>query len=185
MTGPAGNPVAAGFALLDRTAVVEMALASGLAALPVDEDGAPVLDAGGATSRGTGELVRAALDAGATRVVLGVGGSACTDGGAGLLQALGARLLDAAAEGDATALGKLGYGATGRRETHGLVRLARLAATPADAASVLLGRLFGRVATRCRRLTRGGAGRSVPTFVCVCAPTRRCAATHARRRSSI
>ena len=54
VTGPAGNPVAAGFALLDRTAVVEMALASGLAALPVDEDGAPVLDAGGATSRGTG-----------------------------------------------------------------------------------------------------------------------------------
>lgn len=94
VTGPAGNPVEAGFALLDRTAVVEMALASGLAALPVDEDGAPVLDAGGATSRGTGELIRAALDAGATRIVLGVGGSACTDGGAGLLQGLGARLLD-------------------------------------------------------------------------------------------
>ena len=94
VTGSAGNPVEAGFALLDRTAVVEMALASGLAALPVDEDGAPVLDAGGATSRGTGELVRAALDAGATRIVLGVGGSACTDGGAGLLQGLGARLLD-------------------------------------------------------------------------------------------
>ena len=94
VTGSAGNPVEAGFALLDRTAVVEMALASGLAALPVDEDGAPVLDAGGATSRGTGELIRAALDAGATRIVLGVGGSACTDGGAGLLQGLGARLLD-------------------------------------------------------------------------------------------
>ena len=94
VTGSAGNPVEAGFALLDRTAVVEMALASGLAALPVDENGAPVLDAGGATSRGTGELVRAALDAGATRIVLGVGGSACTDGGAGLLQGLGARLLD-------------------------------------------------------------------------------------------
>ncbi|MFE7629727.1 glycerate kinase [Kocuria sp. NPDC057446] len=94
VTGPVGNPVDAGFALLDRTAVVEMALASGLAALPVDEHGDPVLDAGGATSRGTGELVRAALDAGATRIVLGVGGSACTDGGAGLLQGLGARLLD-------------------------------------------------------------------------------------------
>ncbi|MEX5295879.1 glycerate kinase [Kocuria sp. CPCC 205268] len=94
VTGPVGNLVEAAFALLDRTAVVEMALASGLAALPVDEDGAPVLDAGGATSRGTGELIRAALDAGATRIVLGVGGSACTDGGAGLLQGLGARLLD-------------------------------------------------------------------------------------------
>lgn len=94
VTGPVGEPVEAGFALLDRTAVVEMALASGLAALPVDEDGDPLLDAGGATSRGTGELVRAALDAGATRIVLGVGGSACTDGGAGLLEGLGARLLD-------------------------------------------------------------------------------------------
>ncbi len=98
VTGPVGQPVEAEFALRDRTAVVEMALASGLAALPVDEHGEPVLDAGGATSRGTGELVRAALDAGAARVVLGVGGSACTDGGAGLLQALGARLLDAAGE---------------------------------------------------------------------------------------
>lgn len=98
VTGPVGQPVEAAFALRDRTAVVEMALASGLAALPVDEHGEPVLDAGGATSRGTGELVRAALDAGAELVVLGVGGSACTDGGAGLLQALGARLLDAAGE---------------------------------------------------------------------------------------
>ncbi|MEX5299821.1 glycerate kinase [Kocuria sp. CPCC 205292] len=94
VTGPVGDPVEAGFALLERTAVVEMALASGLAALPVDEHGDPVLDAGGATSCGTGELIRAALDAGATRIVLGVGGSACTDGGAGLLQGLGARLLD-------------------------------------------------------------------------------------------
>ncbi|MGX5358872.1 glycerate kinase [Kocuria sp. KH4] len=98
VTGPVGEPVEAEFALRDRTAVVEMALASGLAALPVDGSGQPALDAGGATSRGTGELVRAALDAGAERVVLGVGGSACTDGGAGLLQALGARLLDAAGE---------------------------------------------------------------------------------------
>jgi glycerate kinase len=95
VTGPAGAPVEAAFALRGRTAVVEMALASGLAALPVGEDGDPVLDATGATSRGTGELVRAALDAGADRVVIGVGGSACTDGGAGLLQGLGARLLDA------------------------------------------------------------------------------------------
>ncbi|MFI7580390.1 glycerate kinase [Kocuria kalidii] len=98
VTGPVGQPVEARFALRDRTAVVEMALASGLEALPVDEHGEPVLDAGGATSRGTGELVRAALDAGAGHVVLGVGGSACTDGGAGLLQALGARLLDARGE---------------------------------------------------------------------------------------
>ena len=95
VTGPAGVPVEAAFALRGRTAVVEMALASGLTALPEDDHGEPVLDAAGATSRGTGELVRAALDAGAACVVLGVGGSACTDGGAGLLQGLGARLLDA------------------------------------------------------------------------------------------
>ena len=56
--------------------------------------GSAPLDALHATSRGTGELIRIAVDAGARRVVVGVGGSACTDGGAGLLQALGARLTD-------------------------------------------------------------------------------------------
>jgi glycerate kinase len=71
------------------TAVVELAAASGLALLGERRD--PL----GATSRGAGELIRAALDAGATEIVLGVGGSASTDGGAGMLQALGARLLDA------------------------------------------------------------------------------------------
>lgn len=96
VTGPVGNPVEAAFALHDTTAVIEMALASGLAALPVDDAGHPLPDATAATSYGTGELIRAALDAGATRVVLGIGGSACTDGGAGLLQALGTRLLDPA-----------------------------------------------------------------------------------------
>jgi glycerate 2-kinase len=52
------------------------------------------LDALHATSRGTGQLIRIALDAGARKIVVGVGGSACTDGGAGLLQALGGHLLD-------------------------------------------------------------------------------------------
>lgn len=77
--------------LLDtRTAVVELAEASGLWLMRATR-----LDALHATSRGTGELIRRALDAGCTRIVVGVGGSACTDGGAGLLQALGVRLLDA------------------------------------------------------------------------------------------
>ncbi|MEV5505728.1 glycerate kinase [Streptomyces orinoci] len=86
--GPLGEPVTAGYALRGDTAVVELAEASGLrrASRP-----APLT----ATSYGTGELVRAALDAGARTVVLGVGGSACTDGGAGMLSALGVRLLDA------------------------------------------------------------------------------------------
>ena len=94
VTGPVGTPVTAAWARRGDEAVVEMALASGLAALP-HRDGRPVLAPRTATSRGTGELVAAALDAGCTRVVLGVGGSASTDGGAGMLAALGARLLDA------------------------------------------------------------------------------------------
>jgi len=68
---------------------VEMADVSGLVRLPRGRS-APLT----ATSRGTGEVVAAALDRGVTRVVLGIGGSACTDGGAGLLQALGASLQD-------------------------------------------------------------------------------------------
>ncbi|AXI81174.1 glycerate kinase [Peterkaempfera bronchialis] len=91
VAGPLGDPVRAAFALRGETAVVEMAEASGLRRLP---GGRPEpLRAG---THGTGELIRAALDAGARTVVLGVGGSASTDGGAGLLTALGARLLDAA-----------------------------------------------------------------------------------------
>ena len=93
VTGPSGEPVAAAWARRGEEAVVEMAIASGLAALPT-RDGAPVLQARTATSRGTGELIAAALGAGCTRVVLGVGGSATTDGGAGMLAALGVRFLD-------------------------------------------------------------------------------------------
>ncbi|MER5307291.1 glycerate kinase [Streptomyces sp. NPDC002773] len=90
VTGPLGEPVTAAFALRDTTAVVEMAEASGLQLLPSGVF-APLT----ATTYGSGELLRAALDAGATTVVFGVGGSATTDGGAGMLAALGARFLDA------------------------------------------------------------------------------------------
>ncbi|WP_175410481.1 glycerate kinase [Streptomyces sp. TRM64462] len=93
VTGPLGEPVTAAFALRDGTAVVEMAEASGLSLLP---DG--VLAPLTATTYGSGELLRAALDAGARTIVFGVGGSATTDGGAGMLAALGARLLDASGE---------------------------------------------------------------------------------------
>jgi glycerate 2-kinase len=86
---PLGEPVEATYAQTETTAVIEMAAASGLALL----DGR--LDARRATTRGTGQLLRDALDAGATRIVLGIGGSATTDGGAGALAALGARFLDA------------------------------------------------------------------------------------------
>ncbi|MER7516700.1 glycerate kinase [Streptomyces sp. NPDC126499] len=93
VTGPVGEPVTAAFALRGTTAVVEMAEASGLQLLPPGEF-APLT----ATTYGSGELLRAALDAGATTIVFGVGGSATTDGGAGMLAALGARFLDAAGE---------------------------------------------------------------------------------------
>ena len=93
VAGPTGEPVDASFAVLGDRAVIEMAEASGLRRLP-GERPAPLA----ASTFGTGELIRAALDAGARHVVLGVGGSASTDGGAGMAQALGARLLDAAGE---------------------------------------------------------------------------------------
>jgi glycerate 2-kinase len=81
---PLGRPVEAGFALLpDGSAVVEMAQASGLSL--VDE---PERDAWAASTRGTGELIAAAVEAGAERVIVTVGGSATTDGGAGAIEAL-------------------------------------------------------------------------------------------------
>ena len=89
VSGPTGEPVRAAYARQGDTAVVELAEASGLTLLP---GGVPApLTAG---SRGTGELMAAAVGDGCRRLVLGIGGSACTDGGAGLLQALGARILD-------------------------------------------------------------------------------------------
>ncbi|GGV77492.1 MULTISPECIES: glycerate kinase [Streptomyces] len=90
VAGPLGEQVTAAFALRGSTAVVEMAQASGLRRLP-----AGVLAPLTASTYGSGELLRAALDAGATTIVFGVGGSATTDGGAGMLAALGARFLTA------------------------------------------------------------------------------------------
>ncbi|MEU4048140.1 glycerate kinase [Streptomyces olivaceus] len=90
VAGPLGAEVTAAYALRGGTAVVEMAEASGLHRLP-----GGVLAPLTASTRGSGELLRAALDAGARTIVFGVGGSATTDGGAGMLAALGARFLDA------------------------------------------------------------------------------------------
>ncbi len=85
-----GRPIRAAFSLIDGdVGVVDVATASGLARLAPQE-----LDPLRASSFGTGQLLSAALAAGARRLVLGVGGSACVDGGAGILEALGARLLD-------------------------------------------------------------------------------------------
>ncbi|MFD4018266.1 glycerate kinase family protein [Streptomyces sindenensis] len=95
-TGPVGDPVASHFALLGGgttpgplTAVVEMAAVAGLALVPPDRR-----HPGATTTYGVGELIRAALDTGARRVLVGCGDSGTSDGGAGALQALGARLTD-------------------------------------------------------------------------------------------
>ncbi|MGI8632521.1 MAG: glycerate kinase family protein [Solirubrobacterales bacterium] len=84
VTGPDGSAVEARFTILGdgRTAVVEVASATGLDLVPE-----PSRDAWSATSRGTGELIGAAIDAGARTVLVGCGGSASTDGGAGALEA--------------------------------------------------------------------------------------------------
>ena len=91
--GPTGEPVESAFATRDGVAVVEMADVSGLGRLPQGRLAA--LEAG---SYGTGEVVRAALEHRCHTIVLGIGGSASTDGGAGMVQALGGRLLDSAGE---------------------------------------------------------------------------------------
>jgi glycerate kinase len=91
VTGPLGGKVSAEWGLLDDgTAVIEMAVASGLL-LVAERDRDPRI----ATTFGVGELVRAALDAGCRRIIVGLGGSATNDGGAGMVQALDVRLLDA------------------------------------------------------------------------------------------
>jgi len=88
-SGPTGEPVDAAIAVQGASAFVEMAEASGLRRLP-----GGVKAPRDATTYGTGELVRAALDRGARQLVLGIGGSATTDGGSGMASALGVRLLD-------------------------------------------------------------------------------------------
>lgn len=92
VTGPLGERVRAAYGVLGdgHTAVIEMAAASGLALVPVEWRDPRVT-----TTRGTGELIAHALDAGARRIIVGIGGSATNDGGAGMAQALGYRLLDA------------------------------------------------------------------------------------------
>ncbi|REF34915.1 glycerate kinase [Thermasporomyces composti] len=85
VTGPLGEPTPATLLLHERTAYVESAQACGLALVPADRR-----DPEAATTYGVGELLRAALDAGVRRVVVGLGGSGTNDGGAGLLAAMGA-----------------------------------------------------------------------------------------------
>jgi glycerate kinase len=91
VTGPLGTAVEAFYGITGdrKTAVIEMAAASGIHLVPKEKRNPLVT-----TTKGTGELIRAALDQGVKRIVIGIGGSATNDGGAGMAQALGARLLD-------------------------------------------------------------------------------------------
>ncbi len=93
--GPLGQNVEAGWGWLadSRTAVIEMAQASGIQLVPQGQR-----DACRSSTWGTGELIAAALAAGAQRIVLAIGGSATNDGGSGMLRALGLRLFDAAGQ---------------------------------------------------------------------------------------
>lgn len=111
--GPLGDPIDARWGRIDqgRTAVIEMAAASGLSLLRREE-----LDPRRASTHGTGQLIRHALDAGVERILIGVGGSATNDGGAGMAEALGAVFLDE----------------LGRRLTPGGASLAQLAVIDVD-----------------------------------------------------
>ncbi|GCE06480.1 glycerate kinase [Dictyobacter aurantiacus] len=95
VTGPMGEQVEAFYGVTGdgQTAVIEMAASSGLP-LVAPERRNPLI----ATTYGVGELIKAALDQGSRHFILGIGGSATNDGGAGMAQALGARLLDASGE---------------------------------------------------------------------------------------
>jgi glycerate 2-kinase len=140
VTGPDGRSVDAEWLTLpDGTGVIELAAASGLhlldPLLPLD-----------AHTLGFGQLIVAALDSGSTRLVLGIGGSATTDGGAGMLSALGARFLDA--NGRAIPLGNRGLAALDSVDLSGLRTAPPGSITLSDVTNPLLGslgaaRIFG------------------------------------------
>lgn len=133
--GPLGERRWAPFGLLpDRTAVVEMAQASGLALVPAEKR-----DVWSATSFGTGQLITKALDLGARRIWVGMGGSATNDGGIGMAQALGAVLLGA--DGRPVPFGARGLEALARIDLSRLDRRLRRAEVLAvsDVTNPLLG----------------------------------------------
>jgi glycerate kinase len=117
--GPTGQAITAAFAMLDGTAIIESAQACGLSRLPGGEP-APLA----ATSRGVGELITVAMRMKAKRIVLGLGGVATTDGGSGLVRALGGKLLDEQgheiAPGGAALAGLRSLDLTGMRDLSGI-----------------------------------------------------------------
>lgn len=113
--GPLGVPVTAEYGLLPdgKTAVIEMALASGIELVPDDQLNPFLVD-----TRGTGQLLQNALERGVRRFIIGMGGSATVDGGMGALQALGVRLLNA--NGDPIERGNAGLSDLGTIDGSGL-----------------------------------------------------------------
>ena len=134
VTGPNGNPVEAFLGIAGDMAIIEMAAASGLALVPAGH-----MRPREATTYGTGELMLHALDAGCKKIVMGIGGSATTDGGAGMAQALGVRLLDA----DGRELGR-GGGELGRLASVDVSKLdPRIAACEITVATDVSNPLYG------------------------------------------
>ena len=114
VTAPQGNKVKAKFGIIpDNVAVLEMAEASGLALVDVEKD-----DIYRATTYGTGELIRSALDCGVKEIYIGIGGSATNDGGVGMAQALGVSFKDA--DGNEIPLGATGLGTIETIDVSGL-----------------------------------------------------------------
>ncbi|MTI12216.1 glycerate kinase [Sansalvadorimonas verongulae] len=115
VTGPMGETVAACYGMLGdgKTAVIEMAMASGIELVPAEKRN-PLMS----TTYGTGELIRHALDQGIKRMIVGIGGSATNDGGAGMMQALGASLLDS--EGKELIVGGAALAKLAKIDTSGL-----------------------------------------------------------------
>ena len=138
VTGPLGRPVNAQWGLMGpdgSTAVVEMAAAAGLTLISESER-----DPSRATTYGVGELIRDAVQSGARHLVVGLGGSATNDGGAGALQALGVKFFDAAGERLPEHLGGRDLLRLARIDTGGLIRLEGVTVTIAsDVTNPLLG----------------------------------------------
>jgi len=142
VTGPLGRPVEAKFAILGdkKTAVIEMAQASGIELLS-EKQLNPLLT----TSYGTGELIKAALNHQITEIIVAIGGSATNDGGAGMMQALGVKFLDAQAK--PIKLGGGGLAQLAKIDTSNIdARLAKVKITAAcDVDNPLIGKLGASV----------------------------------------
>jgi glycerate 2-kinase len=146
--GPLGEGVNATFAMTGETTILEVASASGLALISYDQR-----DPTRTTTYGTGEMIRAALDAGASRLIIGIGGSATNDAGVGMLRALGARFLDV--EGEELGNGILEYERLAKVDVACLDR--RLKRANSEVASDVDNPLYGPHGAACTFAAQKGA----------------------------